>query len=93
MINGINYIQIDNNNVTEIISDIETPAFGYPKKLIIAKNTELFQKAKRGKKSADEIDSKNKAKKDKKKQDKESSNSNSDSPPPPPDTKDIDNKE
>lgn len=64
MINGINYIQIDNNNVTEIISDIETPAFGYPKKLIIAKNTELFQKAKRGKKSADEIDSKNKAKKD-----------------------------
>lgn len=64
MINGINYIQIDNNNVTQIISDIETPAFGYPKKLIIAKNTELFQKAKRGKKSADEIDSKNKAKKD-----------------------------
>ena len=49
MINGLNYIQIDNNNVTEIIADIETPAFGYPQKLIIAKDTGLFQKAKRGK--------------------------------------------
>lgn len=49
VINGINYIQIDNNNVTEIIADIETPAFGYPQKLIIAKDTGLFQKAKRGK--------------------------------------------
>lgn len=48
-INGINYIQIDNNNVTEIIADIETPAFGYPQKLIIAKDTGLFQKAKKGK--------------------------------------------
>ena len=37
MINGINYIQIDNNNISEIIADIQTPAFGYPKKLIIAK--------------------------------------------------------
>ena len=44
VINGINYIQIDNNNVTEIIADIETPAFGYPQKLIIAKDTGLFQK-------------------------------------------------
>ena len=52
MINGINYIQIDNNNVTEIIADIQTPAFGYPKKLIVAKDTGLFQKtSKRGKKS------------------------------------------
>ena len=48
-INGINYIQIDNNNITEISADIETPAFGYPQKLIIAKDTGLFQKAKRGK--------------------------------------------
>lgn len=52
LINGINYIQIDNNNVTEIIADIQTPAFGYPKKLIVAKDTGLFQKtSKRGKKS------------------------------------------
>lgn len=49
VINGINYIQIDSNNVADIIADIETPAFGYPQKLIIAKDTGLFQKAKRGK--------------------------------------------
>ena len=41
---GINYIQIDENNVGQIISDIETPAFGFPTKLIIAKNTGLFKK-------------------------------------------------
>lgn len=57
-IDGINYIKIDNNNVTEIISDIETPAFGYPTKLIIAKDTGLFQKAKRGKKEEDKKTSK-----------------------------------
>lgn len=43
-VRGINYIQIDESNVQEIISDIETPAFGYEKKLIIAKNTGLFKK-------------------------------------------------
>lgn len=57
-INGINYIQIDNNNVTEIIADIETPAFGYPQKLIIAKDTGLFQKAKKGKAVAETKNSK-----------------------------------
>jgi len=41
---GINYVQIDENNVSNIISDIETPAFGFPSKLIIAKNTGLFKK-------------------------------------------------
>lgn len=41
---GINYIQIDENNVQELISDIETPAFGYEKKLIVARNTKLFTK-------------------------------------------------
>lgn len=48
-INGINYIQIDSTNITKIIADMETPAFGYPQKLIIAKNTGLFQKAKKEK--------------------------------------------
>ena len=43
-INGINYILIDDTNVNGIISDLETPAFGYEKKLIIAKNTGLFKK-------------------------------------------------
>ncbi len=50
MVNGINYIQIDADNVTQIIQDIETPAFGYSQKLIVAKDTGLFQKAKRAKK-------------------------------------------
>lgn len=41
---GINYIQIDESNVNNIISDIETPAFGFEKKLIIARNCGLFTK-------------------------------------------------
>lgn len=44
---GINYIQIDEGNVEQLISDLETPAFGFPKKLIIAKNTGLFKKEKK----------------------------------------------
>ena len=43
-INGINYILLDDTNINGIISDIETPAFGYEKKLIIAKNTGLLKK-------------------------------------------------
>ena len=43
-VKGINYILIDEQNVQEIISDIETPSFGYEKKLIIARNTGLFKK-------------------------------------------------
>lgn len=47
LVKGINYIQVDEENISDIISDIETPAFGYPTKLIIAKNTGLFKKEKR----------------------------------------------
>lgn len=43
-IKGINYILIDEQNVQEIINDIETPSFGYEKKLIIVRNTGLFKK-------------------------------------------------
>ena len=43
-INGINYINIDETNINELISDIQTPAFGYPKKLIIVKNSEILKK-------------------------------------------------
>ena len=42
-IKGINFILIDDTNVKELIQDIETPAFGYEKKLIIARNTGLFK--------------------------------------------------
>ena len=41
---GINFISIDDTNVEQLIADIETPAFGYEKKLIIARNTGLFKK-------------------------------------------------
>lgn len=51
-IKGINYIQIDESNYMQIISDIETPSFGYEKKLIIAKNSGFFKKEGR-KKSAE----------------------------------------
>lgn len=44
MILGINYIQIDENNVEELISNLETPAFGYEKKLVIVKNSGLLKK-------------------------------------------------
>ena len=47
-VKGINYILIDETNVGELISDIETPAFGYDKKLIIVKNAGLFKKDKKG---------------------------------------------
>ncbi len=43
LVKGINFISIDETNVTNLIQDIETPAFGYEKKLIIAKNTGLFK--------------------------------------------------
>lgn len=51
LMSGINYIQIDDKNILNLISDIETPAFGYEKKLIIAKKTGLFKKEKRTKKN------------------------------------------
>lgn len=41
---GINYIMIDETNIDNLISDIEMPAFGYDKKLIIVKNSGLFKK-------------------------------------------------
>lgn len=41
---GINYIPIDETNYQQLISDIETPSFGYEKKLIIARNTGLLKK-------------------------------------------------
>lgn len=41
---GINYITIDETNCSELIADIETPSFGYEKKLIVARNTGLLKK-------------------------------------------------
>ena len=52
-VNGINYVQIDENNVGQLIADIETPSFGYAKKLIIAKKSGLFKKE--GKRKSEEL--------------------------------------
>ncbi len=41
---GINFIQLDETNVHNLIPEIEVPAFGYEKKLIIIKDTSLFKK-------------------------------------------------
>lgn len=49
-IKGINYILIDDTNINELIQDMETPAFGYEKKLIIARNTGIFKKRRKKKK-------------------------------------------
>lgn len=51
LIKGINYIVIDENNIQELIADIETPAFGYPNKLIIARNTGIFKRESKGRTS------------------------------------------
>lgn len=41
---GINYIEIGENSVLDIIPNLETPPFGFDKKLIIVKNSGLFKK-------------------------------------------------
>lgn len=48
LVKGINYILIDDTNIGELISDIETPAFGYERKLIIARNTGIFKREGKG---------------------------------------------
>ena len=58
-IKGINYIQIDEQNSKQLIQDIETPSFGYEKKLIIAKNSGLFKKE--GRKKSEELNNTKKA--------------------------------
>mgnify|MGYP001625241688 FL=1 len=50
LIKGINYISLDETNINSLISNLETPAFGYDKKLIVAKDTGLFKKEKRASK-------------------------------------------
>ena len=63
-IKGINYINIDENNVQELISDIETPAFGYPTKLIIARETGIFKREGKGKTGGASKEVKDKIKKE-----------------------------
>lgn len=44
LLEGINLIRIDENNVNQLISNIETPCFGFDKKLIIVRNSGLLKK-------------------------------------------------
>lgn len=44
LVKGINYVEIDDTNLQNLIYEIETPAFGYEKKLIVVRNTRDFQK-------------------------------------------------
>lgn len=46
LIPGINYTLMNELDINKLIDNIETPSFGYEKKLIIIKNTELFLKNK-----------------------------------------------
>ncbi len=48
---GINYISIDAEDASKIVDELSMPAFGYPKKLIIARNTGLFKKEAKKKQS------------------------------------------
>ena len=41
---GINYIILDEASISELIPNIESPAFGFDKKLIIVNNSNLFKK-------------------------------------------------
>lgn len=41
---GINYINLDSESIQNIIQELEMPAFGFDKKLIVAKNTGLLKK-------------------------------------------------
>lgn len=44
ILQGINYVVIDETNIKDFIFNIEVPAFGYDKKLIVVKNSGLFKK-------------------------------------------------
>ena len=44
MLQGINYILLDSSSINDLIYDIESPAFGFDKKMIIIKDSGLFKK-------------------------------------------------
>lgn len=52
---GINYIQLDDTNVNSIMSELQTPAFGYSRKLIIARDTKILKKETKRKANSNEV--------------------------------------
>lgn len=51
IIQGINYVAIEQNSLESIIPELQTPAFGYPQKLIVVKNCDLLKKELKTKKT------------------------------------------
>ena len=51
IVQGINYVAIEQNTLENLITEIETPSFGYPKKLIIVNKCNLLQKELKTKKN------------------------------------------
>lgn len=43
-VEGINYVVLDENTVDNLLKELQTPPFGYEKKLIIVKNTGILKK-------------------------------------------------
>lgn len=44
LVEGINFIRVDETNVSQLISYIETPCFGFDRKLILVKDSGLLKK-------------------------------------------------
>lgn len=55
---GLNYIKIDNTNINSLIPELQTPAFGFDKKMIIVKDADVLKKQGKKKNQAlsDQID-------------------------------------
>lgn len=45
---GINYVELDEENIGSLMQEIQMPCFGYPKKMIVIKNSGLFKKETKG---------------------------------------------
>lgn len=44
LLKGINYIILDEESISELVPNIESPAFGYDRKLIIVNDSKIFKK-------------------------------------------------
>ena len=55
---GLNYIKIDNTNINSLIPELQTPAFGFDKKMIIVKDADVLKKQGKKKSQAlsDQVD-------------------------------------
>ena len=54
-ISGINFVTLYENNVENLVQEIETPAFGYEKKLIIIRDSKIFQRGGKGAEPLQEV--------------------------------------